>query len=226
MATAFVKAGASVAITGRNQGTLDEANESLQRIADARTLAISADGSNEEAIRDAVHRVLREFDRIDVLVNCAQSFGAQAPLEEHSLEDFYLSYSSGVFATFLYMKYCFEALKASRGTVITFSSHAGIRGTRGMAAYGSNKEAVRGLTRVAAKEWGQHGINVNAFIPAVDSHSMGPERYARLVKTIPLGRMADAEKDCGALAVFLATEPGKILTGMSFDVDGGMMLRA
>jgi NAD(P)-dependent dehydrogenase (short-subunit alcohol dehydrogenase family) len=80
MANAYAKAGAAVAVTGRTQTALDETEADLQQIPGAKAISVCADGMNEEAVRETVDRVLARFGRVDVLVNCAQTFGRQAPL--------------------------------------------------------------------------------------------------------------------------------------------------
>ena len=78
-----------------------------------------------------------------------------------------MAFQTGVYATFYYMKACFPYLKQSKGSIINMGSGAGIVGMEGFASYAANKEAIRGLTRVAATEWSKYGINTNAICPSV-----------------------------------------------------------
>ncbi len=231
MAKALVKEGVSVVVTGRTQGTLDKARDELLKTPGAQVLALRADGTEEEDVKAAVRRTVEAFGRIDILINNAQTVRRGIPLEGYTKADFEVVYGSGVFATFLYMKHCFPFLKETKGTIINFGSGAGLNGQKGFAAYGSNKEAIRGLTRTAAKEWGQYGITVNVINPLIKTARLmewtkiDPEGYRWHLENTPLGAFGDAERDCGGLCVFLAKPESKYMTGMTFNVDGGLSLR-
>ena len=225
MANAFIKEGASVVITGRTQHTLDTA---LARLlsndhSDGGALAIRADGRDEDDVTNAVWSTIDHFGRLDVLVNCAQVVINDVPFEELTMDDMRTSYETGVFATFLYMKHCFPNLQETKGTIINFTSTSGLKSSPGSAAYGPNKEAIRGLSRTAANEWAKDRITVNTINPLVIFEEMmaeNPDKFSAILNSIPLGRNGDAESDCGELGVFLATR-GKFMTGMNFGVDGG-----
>jgi NAD(P)-dependent dehydrogenase (short-subunit alcohol dehydrogenase family) len=127
---------------------------------------------------------------------------------------------------------CLPYLKQTRGTIINFGSNAGIRGMEGFGAYGSNKEAIRGLTRIAAHEWSPFGITVNVLNPTMWTEAarhyqkQSPDGFQKMLDAIPLGDLGDPELHCGSLGVFLATPEGKYMTGMTFDLDGGASMRA
>ena len=103
--------------------------------------------------------------RIDVLINNAQASASGVTLAEHTAEQFDLAVDSGLYATFYYMKACYPYLKETRGFMINFASGAGLFGNYDQCAYTAAKEGIRGLTRVAATEWGQDGINVHIVCP-------------------------------------------------------------
>jgi NAD(P)-dependent dehydrogenase (short-subunit alcohol dehydrogenase family) len=98
-------------------------------------------------------------------------------------------------------------------------------------AYGSNKEAIRGLTRIAAHEWGSFGITINVLNPSMWTETFRlyrkqfPDSAQKLMDAIPLGDLGDPELHCGSLCVFLASPEGKYMTGMTFDLDGGASMR-
>ena len=85
--------------------------------------------------------------------------------EQITRQQFDLAIYSGLYATFYYMQACYPYLKETQGSVINFASGAGLFGNYGQCAYAAAKEGVRGLTRVAATEWGADGINVNIVCP-------------------------------------------------------------
>jgi NAD(P)-dependent dehydrogenase (short-subunit alcohol dehydrogenase family) len=145
------------------------------------------------------------------------------------MDDMYLSYETGVFATFRYMQACLPHLKKTAGTIVNYCSNSGMSSEPGSCAYGSNKEAIRGLSRTAGKEWGPFGITVNTIKPIVVEEHIGTKSdefealMARALSEVPLGRSGDPELDCGRLCVFLATK-GKYLTGHTFSEDGGRVM--
>ena len=232
MATAYVKAGAAVVITGRTREVLEQARSELLQLPGARVLALAADGADPEAVKRVVSQAVGTFGQVDILVNCAQGIVVDTPLEELTEEDFLVSYQSGIFATWRYMVACLPYLKQTRGTIINFGSNAGILGMAQTGAYGSNKEAIRGLTRIAAHEWASFGITVNVLNPAMwtaasrDFQKQSPEYFQKMLDAIPLGDCGDPELHCGSLGVFLASPEGKYMTGMTFDLDGGWSMRA
>ena len=87
-------------------------------------------------------------------------------LAEHTTEQFDLAIYSGLYAAFYYMKACYPYLAESHGSVINFASGAGLFGNFGQSAYAAAKEGIRGMSRVAATEWGKDGINVKRGLPA------------------------------------------------------------
>jgi NAD(P)-dependent dehydrogenase (short-subunit alcohol dehydrogenase family) len=94
-------------------------------------------------------------------------------------------------------------------------------------AYNASKEAIRALTRTAAKEWAADGIVVNAIAPAAaPPRAVGSHHYEEFMKNCPMGRNGDPELDIGAVAHFLCTDACRYLTGQTFMVDGGTFLWA
>lgn len=232
IATAYIKAGAAVVITGRTRETLEQTQAELLKLPGAKVLALVADGADPNAVKQVVSQTAKTFGQIDILVNNAQAIVVDAPLEELTEEDFQVSYQSGIFATWRYMVACFPYLKQTRGTIINVGSNAGILGMAKTGAYGSNKEAIRGLSRIAAHEWASFGITVNVFNPAMwtaasrDFQKQSPDYFQAMLDAIPLGDCGDPELHCGSLGVFLASPEGKYMTGMTFDLDGGWSMRA
>lgn len=231
IATAYIKAGAAVVITGRTRETLDQTQAELLKLPGAKVLTLVADGADPDSVKQVVSQTVNAFGRIDILVNNAQTIRLETPLEELTEEDFQVSYQSGVFATWRYMVACLPYLKQTYGTVINMTSSAGILGLVKTGAYGSNKEAIRGLTRIAAHEWAPFGITVNVLNPAMLTETFRlyreqfPDNAQKLIDAIPLGDLGDPELHCGSLCVFLATPEGKYMTGMTFDIDGGGSMR-
>lgn len=230
IAEAFAERKAKLTITGRTESKLEKAKEKLEKTYDTKVLAVAADGKDEDAVKNAINKTLEAYGKIDVIVNNAQASKSGVMLADHSLEDFNLALHTGLYGTFNYMKYGFEHLKESKGSVINFASGAGLAGRPGQSSYAAAKEGIRGLSRVAATEWGPHGINVNVVCPLAMTKALEkwreeyPELYEKTIQGVPMGRFADPKEDIGKLCVFLASD-GKYITGETISVQGGSGLR-
>jgi NAD(P)-dependent dehydrogenase (short-subunit alcohol dehydrogenase family) len=137
-------------------------------------------------------------------------------------------WQSGPLATFHFMQVCYPHLRGHDSAIINVGSRAGIDGLWGYAAYGAAKEAIRALTKAAAREWGPDLIRVNAIAPYADSpanrlaQSLQPDATAsRGGPTRPIGRAGDCELDIGRTVVYLASELSAFVTGHTVMVDGG-----
>lgn len=231
LSTAFAKEGAKLVLTGRTVATLEGAKKELEEKYGAEVLTVGADGAKEEQVQHVVEEAVKRFGKIDVLINNAQTSKSGMMLEQHSKEDFDLAIYSGLYATFFYMKACFPYLKESKGAIINFASGAGLAGRAGQSSYAAAKEGIRGLSRVAATEWGPYGINVNVVCPLAMTPGLEawrkeyPALYEQTIKGVPLGHFADAEKDIGRVCVFLASEDASYLTGETITLQGGSGLR-
>ena len=167
LSTAFAKEGCNLVITGRNTKKLDDAKEELERLYGVKVLACQADGGVEEQVAAVVKQAADTLGRIDFLINNAQNSASGVPLAEHTKEQFDQAIYSGLYAAFFYMKHCYPYLKETKGSVVNFASGAGLFGKPGQSSYAAAKEGIRGMTRVAATEWGPDGINCNLICPLV-----------------------------------------------------------
>ena len=235
IATAYAKEGANLVITGRNKQKLLDAKEELERLYGIQVLPIVADVNKDEDAEKAVQEVVRQavdtFGRIDVLINNAQASASGIPLAEHTAEQFDLALYSGLYSAFYYMKACYPHLKETKGTVINFASGAGLFGNKGQCSYAAAKEGIRGLSRVAATEWGPDGINVNVVCPLAWTAQLEqfqnayPEAFAANVHMPPMGRFGHTETDIGRACVQLASPDFKFMSGETLTLEGGLGLR-
>ena len=227
IATAYAKEGANLVITGRNPKKLEDGKEELERLYGIKVLAVQCDGGNEGAVKETVKKAVDEFGRIDVLINNAQASKSGVLLENHTKEDFDLAIYSGLYATFFYMRECFPYLKETKGSIINFASGAGLFGRVAQSSYAAAKEGIRGLSRVAATEWAQYGINVNIVCPLAMTSELEhfkenyPDAYNATLKGVPMGRFGDPEKDIGRVCVFLGSEDAKYMSGETLTLQGG-----
>lgn len=232
IATAYAKEGANLVITGRNVKKLEDAKKELEEKYGIKVLPIQADisaGADNEAIaKDVVKQAIDTFGSIQVLINNAQASASGVSIADHTPEQFDLAIYSGLYATFYYMKACYPYLAESHGSVINFASGAGLFGNYGQCAYAAAKEGIRGLTRVAATEWGKDGINVNIVCPLAWTAQLEqfkqayPDAFDANVKMPPMGHYGDAEEEIGRVCVQLASPDFKYMSGETLTLEGGM----
>ncbi len=235
IATAYAKEGCNLVLTGRNMQKLNDAKEELERLYGIRVLPMQADveagANNEEIITQVVLKAHEEFGDIQVLINNAQASASGVPLADHSTAQFDLAIYSGLYAAFYYMKACYPFLAISKGSVINFASGAGLFGNYGQCAYAAAKEGIRGLSRVAATEWGKDGINVNVICPLAWTRQLEsfqeeyPDAFESNVRMPPAGHYADTELEIGRVCVQLANPDFKYMNGETLTLEGGLGLR-
>ncbi len=235
IAIAFAKEGANLVITGRNMKKLTDAKEELERLYGVKVLPAQADISsgadNEATVRGVVDAAVAEFGRIDVLINNAQASASGVTLADHTTEQFDLAIYSGLYSAFYYMKACYPYLKETCGSVVNFASGAGLFGNFGQCAYAAAKEGIRGLSRVAATEWGKDGINVNVICPLAWTAQLEnfrdayPDAFKANVHMPPMGHYGNPETEIGRVCVQLACSDFKYLSGETLTLEGGMGLR-
>ena len=231
LAEAFAEEGSNLVITGRTEARLIKAKHELEDRYGIEVLPIVADGADEEAIKSVVSQTVEKFGKINTLVNNAQVSKSGLSLVDHTREDFDLAIYSGLYATFFYMKECCPYLEKTHGSVINFASGAGLFGKLGQASYAAAKEGIRGLSRVAASEWGPYEVRVNVVCPLAMTESLQqwkaeyPELYEKTIHGIPLGHFADPKDDIGRVCVFLASEDAHFVTGETITLQGGSGLR-
>ena len=232
IATAYAKEGANLVLTGRNVQKLTDAKEELESKYGVKVLPVQADvnagADNEAVVNHVVEEAIKEFGRIDVLINNAQASASGVTLADHTTEQFDLAIYSGLYAAFYYMKACYPHLKETKGTVTNFASGAGLFGNFGQCAYAAAKEGIRGLTRVAATEWGKDGINVNVICPLAWTAQLEnfekayPDAFKANVKMPPMGHYGDVELEIGRPCVQLASPDFKYMSGETITLEGGM----
>jgi NAD(P)-dependent dehydrogenase (short-subunit alcohol dehydrogenase family) len=186
----------------------------------------------EQAEIDAmVAATVERFGRVDAIVNNAQTFRPLADMATVSADDVDVFYTSGVKGSLWAMQAVYPHMAAQGwGRIVNFASSMGITGGRGFGAYNASKEAIRALTRTAAREWAPDGIVVNCIAPAAADHhgdaAKQSEGYRIFVENCPMGRQGDPETDIGPLAWFLCSDACRYLTGHTFMADGGAFMWA
>ncbi|OHV44628.1 MULTISPECIES: SDR family NAD(P)-dependent oxidoreductase [unclassified Pseudofrankia] len=225
IAHALAREGAGVAVSGRRVDPLDTVVKELTALG-ASALAVPGDvGVRADADR-MVAQTVAEFGALDILVNNAQS-SVQVRLEDTTDADVELAWRSGALGTLYCMQACLPHLKERGGSIVNFGSSTGVRGDTTFGSYAMAKEAIRGLSRVAAREWGRYGIRVNVICPtamspaAEEYREANPERFAMVMREIPLGRFGDPETDIGRAVAALVSDDMSYLTGATLMLGGG-----
>ncbi len=235
LAKAFAEQGAKVVISDLND---EKAKESAHLLAQdgLEAIGLGCNVTTEEDITKALDETLKQFGRIDVLINNA---GLQyvSPLEEFPTEKFQQLISVMLTAPFIATKHVFPIMKKQRfGRIINMASINGLVGFAGKSAYNSAKHGVIGLTKVAALEGASHGITVNALCPGyVDTplvrgqlEDLAKTRNVELEKVleeviyplVPQKRLLDVQ-EIADYALFLSSENAKGVTGQAIVIDGG-----
>lgn len=228
MAEGLARAGASVAIWGRNEQRNAEA---LERISSAGggALALGVDVSEEQAVVDAFAETMEAFGHIDAVFANAGVGSVGTPFDEMTTEEWRHVFGvnmEGVFWTFR------EAVKhmkaASGGSLVVTSSVAGDFGFPTGEHYAATKAGVRAVIRSLAVEYGKYGIRANAVAPGwvvtgMTDDFIEEERFETMVKPrIPLGRWGRPE-DFAGIAVYLASDASSWHTGDTITIDGGYL---
>lgn len=230
-ARALAKEGASVVVVDIDKATAEATAGEIEAFG-GRALALVCDVRRAGEVQRVVAKTVEVFGTVDILVNNAQIIPPPTPLELYTEQQMRDVYESGLLGTFHFMQACFPIMKAKgTGRIINTASASGHGSVPGFAGYGAAKEAIRSLTRHAAREWGQYNINVNAVSPSALSPGAAaayPTEAAQqeLLKAsgMPIPRWSDPELDVGGTVVFLAGPAGRQITGCTISVDGGMAM--
>ena len=169
--------------------------------------------------------IVARHGRLDVLVNNA-GIALMGRLVNVPAEDWHKTIAVNQTGVFFGMRAGARAMIEAKngGSIVNISSVAGMQGLFGSTAYGASKWAVRGMTKIAAKELGHHGIRVNSIHPGfieTDMLAQGGFDNDKLARSVPLKRVGRPE-DIANMVLFLATESASYITGQEFIVDGGM----
>jgi len=227
IALAIAKQGARVGLAGR---TVEKCEAVAKEIAEfgGEAMALACDVSDAEQVRAAVLATAGHFGGLDALINNAQS-SVQRSLEKTTIEDVELSWRSGPLATLHAMQAALPLLRErGGGSIVNFGSTTAIDGSPKFGSYAMAKEAIRGLSRVAAREWGRYGIRVNVVVPNALSPSAErfrdehPDAFRAMERRLTLGRVGDPEQDIGRAVAALISDDLAYLSGDTLMLDGGV----
>ncbi|MFK8050737.1 MAG: SDR family NAD(P)-dependent oxidoreductase [Halioglobus sp.] len=229
IARAFAREGAKVAIAEFD-------SDSGQRVADelvdlgGQGLFLKTDIMDLATVEVAIEETVNHWGTIDILVNNAYPTMAHGPAKIDAIDNQRLhdSMTAGFFAVTAAMRAAYPLMKESgKGRIINICSLNGVNAHKYTADYNSAKEAVRAYTRTAAVEWAADGITANIICPGAATtpyqyfKEAAPQMAQQIEKANPMGYMGDPEEDIAPVAVFLASEMSRYMTGNTLYVDGG-----
>ncbi|WP_263411087.1 SDR family NAD(P)-dependent oxidoreductase [Terriglobus tenax] len=219
----FAAEGAKVVVLSRTANHVDTVVAGI-RAAGGTALGIVCDVSDAAHIKAAVDKVIETYGGIDILMNNAfDPSVVTSSIMELSIEKLQRNFEMGPISYLRMMQACYPHLKASgEGRVINVASLAGITGLLPYGPYNMAKEAVRALTRTAAREWGADNITVNNLLPVADTWGAAASNIP--APTTPLARFGSPEDDIAPVALFLASKDAQFLTGYSLTPDGGQII--
>lgn len=230
IAQAFASEGASLVLTGRTPEKLQAVVPDLEARG-AKVALHPADARSRADAQKVADFTVETFGSIDILVNNAQTTIPGLMFDDYDDEAIAATVESGLYGSIYYIQAVRRHMAArGGGSIINFGSRQGIVAPPGYSVYAATKEAIRGLSRVVARELGPDNIRVNVINPSAMSPaalkwlSDFPEEAAKNLTEVALRRWGDPEKDIGPVAVFLASDESHYVSGQTINVDGGMVM--
>jgi 3-oxoacyl-[acyl-carrier protein] reductase len=225
VARSYAAHGASVAVNGRDAGTVEKLAAGIESEFETRAVPIVADQRDPRAIASSYRSIFDGFGRLDVLVNNAGIMrdGLIGMIGESDIEETFAVNTLSVIRNLQGAARLMQ--RGGGGSIINISSVMGREGNAGQTVYAGSKAAVDGITRAASKELAPTGIRVNAIAPGlIDTDLLSDltdEAYRARVASIAMGRAGTVD-DVANVALFLASELAAFVTGQIIAVDGGM----
>jgi NAD(P)-dependent dehydrogenase (short-subunit alcohol dehydrogenase family) len=223
--------GAKIVAVDRRAADLENVIKGLP--ASAEPIAIAADVTEEDAVKEYVSAAIGKFGTIDVFYNNAGVEGEVKAIQDYPLEAFRKVLDVNVVGVFLGMKYVLPVmLKQNRGSIINTASIAGLVGSPHIAVYSASKHAVIGLTKSAAWECSGTGVRINCVCPGlIDSRMLSaifqgraggnaPYPLEKMVERIPARRLGQGS-EVASIVAFLASDEASYVSGSAYTVDGG-----
>ncbi|MCA9039804.1 MAG: SDR family oxidoreductase [Planctomycetaceae bacterium] len=233
MALAIAEAGADVILTGRSGESLQKTVQDIEAL--GRTaIPVQADCSEPETCEQVCEDVLKEHGPIDILINNIGGRRIDVPVESQSLEEWQRILDLNVTSTFLCTRIIGGSMlnRPTGGRVINIASISGLITTPGIGgrSYETSKGAIIQFTRAVATDWASRGVTVNAICPGTFMTEPNqrwsrekPALIEKLQSQIPMQQFGQPE-DLGPLAVYLASDASRYMTGATIVLDGGATL--
>lgn len=227
IALGLARSGASVVVSSRTQKEIEAMAEEIRKFG-GKAIAVVTDLTVNEQLENLVNLTMKEFGKIDILINnAARSFlRSLLDLREDGWDK---AFNTNVKAVWLLSRaVARKMMEQKSGKIINITTVGAEKAELGMAAYGCSKAALKMLTRCMAREWAQYGIQVNAVGPGLTRTDFSkpiwsnPEIAKHVSAAIPMGRLAEPDEIVGSV-LFLASDAARFITGHSIYVDGGTL---
>jgi NAD(P)-dependent dehydrogenase (short-subunit alcohol dehydrogenase family) len=230
----IAKEGAKLSLVDLNSDSLEETKKLIfEAVPNAEVLLVTADVSNEEAVKNYVNQTVETFSRIDAFFNNAGIEGKQNPTEDYGIDEFRKVIGVNLNGVFFGMKYVLEVMKKQgSGSIVNTASVGGIRGVGNQSGYAASKHGVVGLTRNSGIEYGQYGISVKAIAPGAIMTPMvegslkqiDPDNWQEVGKQFvepnPMKRFGKPE-EVAYLVAFLLSDQANFINAVVIPIDGG-----
>ncbi len=229
IARGLAELGAKVVISSRKQEAVDALAQEFQA-AGLEATGIACHVGDAAQLENLVQQTTATYGGVDILINNAATNPVFGPIEQSDAQVFDKIMNVNVKACFLLANLCFPSMvERGGGSIIHISSVEGLKPSFGLGLYSVSKAALLMLSQNQAKEWGKHGIRVNAICPGLIQTKFSAAIWKndkilqQVEQHLPLGRMAQPEEMVG-LAVFLASSASSYCTGGVYPADGGHLL--
>jgi NAD(P)-dependent dehydrogenase (short-subunit alcohol dehydrogenase family) len=227
VAAALLERGAEVLLVDIKDEALNTTTDELKAL--GRVEQLVADLRDPVSAQRIAEAAVEAFGTVHGLVNNAIATNEPKAFVDITTEDLAVGYDVGPRATFLLMQAVHPLMvKEGGGSIVNLGSGTGTGGEPKWGGYAAAKEGIRGLSKVAALEWGRDSIRVNVICPFAESDgvkywkSFAPKEYEKAVGRVPMKRIGDVRTDVGALVAFLLGTDATFITGQTIHVDGGI----
>jgi 3-oxoacyl-[acyl-carrier protein] reductase len=227
VALRLAKEGARIAVVSRTEANAQSAATEINALKPDSAIAYAVDVTNGESVAELCSRIVKEFGKVNVLVNNAGITRDRISMRMSS-EDWDIVLDTNLKGAFHFVQGLQRPMmKQSYGRIVNISSVSGLIGQAGQVNYAASKAGLIGLTKALAREVAGRNVTVNAVAPGfitTDMTDQLPEAVRTQILTlIPLGRFGECE-DVAATVAFIASPEAKYITGQVLTVDGGMAM--
>lgn len=226
IAVAFAREGAKLVLSASSEANLKDTETMIKQFPNCSYVLTGANVANADEVQEVVKKALDTYGLLNILVNNA-GITRDTLMPVMSEKDWDDVLSTNLKSVFLFTKACSRPMMKQRsGVIINVSSVVGITGNAGQANYAASKAGMLAFTKSVAKELAKRNVRANAIAPGFIKTSMTeklPEELRGKIKEqIPLGRLGDPQ-DIADVAVFLASDASRYMTGQVLVVDGGLI---
>ena len=227
IARRFAREGAAVLVAELSAPSGQAVAAELREEFGAKAMFLQVDVRDKAQVEGMIAQAVASFGKLNILVNNAWGGGSFRKAEHKTDAEMSYGLEMNLWAGFWAMQAAFPHMRAQNwGRVINMCSINGVNAHTGTLEYNVGKEALRALTRSLAREWAPHGICANVICPAASTKALWQllEKLPALAQAVPpppMGRIGDPEADIAGVALFLAGEDARYVTGNTLFVDGG-----